>query len=203
MAKYQTLSKAEFLGEIDRLIGDWKKHGKWSDTPADIDRTFSFSELLAESDRGCLLSGCAFIDSLLEENIRRKFHELSGVTKKELDPLLSVGAIPPMRPFGIRIQVAAALGIIDRNTRFTLKAMQDLRNANAHSWMTFKFTKSNVSSITTQLGRDTEKMITKNAVFIDQIAERLAEPFTSPHSLETWTFLWTIALLINRLLPHK
>jgi hypothetical protein len=91
-----------------------------------------YRPLLSESDRGCALIGCAYLDNDLEQVLRSKFRESSQSTKRDLDWLLN-GPIAPLKSFAVRTRMAHALGLIDSAVRKMLDTAREIRNVFAHT----------------------------------------------------------------------
>lgn len=87
-----------------------------------------FKVLTAESDRGMILAGAAFIDNALSRLIEAYLVELPN-SKSQKNFFSFEG---PLGTFSNRINMAFALGLIDLATRRDIKIIKDLRNKCAH-----------------------------------------------------------------------
>jgi hypothetical protein len=79
-----------------------------------------------------VLVATAFLDEALGIAIRRNLKRASGLTDKELDPLLHHKGQRPLGSFYGRIEAARALGIIEKPQWSLLNYLRDLRNDCAH-----------------------------------------------------------------------
>src|SRR5262245_16842734 len=88
--------------------------------------------LYAESDRGAILIGTAYLDNDLEALLREKFCKEAESRPDDLDWLLK-NPIAPLKSFAVRIRVARALGLITEWERQALDELRELRNDFAHN----------------------------------------------------------------------
>jgi hypothetical protein len=171
-----------------------------------VNSEFSWEELMHDTDRGCLLATAAFLDDILEDRIRGKLHNLSGIGKDDLNFLLTRRPLPPLGSFGVRIVTARALGIIDGNIRSALTSIQDIRNANAHSWRGFKLTDKHVKAITKHFDATRRKLVDEGAAAFDLFIEKkhgvLAGILARP-SRERLAFILACTTLVAAISPEE
>lgn len=79
-----------------------------------------------ENDRSLAIVGAALIDEQLEELLTSFFIEQPKITESLLSPTGPLGA------FGVRNQLAYALGLIDKPTFRDIRLIQRIRNQFAH-----------------------------------------------------------------------
>jgi hypothetical protein len=154
-------------------------------------------EIMAENDRGCLLSSAAVLDGIIEDRLRTRFKELSDAKKDDIDFLLSKRPLPPLGSFGVRIVAARTMGLIAEPIKRTLQEIQNLRNAHAHGWQRFNFETSEVRVISKRLGPAHQSLIIDSAactlVTLTNAGYR-ADDLPSPARAE---YVWTIAYLLG------
>jgi len=85
-----------------------------------------WEDKVKENDRSLAIIGAALIDEQLEELLASFFIEQPKTTGFLLSPTGPLGA------FGVRNQLAYALGLIDRPTFRDIKLIQKIRNQFAH-----------------------------------------------------------------------
>lgn len=96
--------------------------------PTSSERIEKVLNLLSkESDRGLVLVGAAFVDTLLEELLTKYFVDDSENSKALLD---NMGALST---FSSRIRLAYALGLISKDDFIDLNLLRKIRNDCAHS----------------------------------------------------------------------
>lgn len=79
-----------------------------------------------ENDRSLAIVGAALIDEQLEELLTSFFIDQPKITRTLLSPTGALGS------FGVRNQLAYALGLIDKFTFNDIKLIQKIRNQFAH-----------------------------------------------------------------------
>jgi DNA-binding MltR family transcriptional regulator len=154
---------------------------------------------MTESDLGCLLIATTLLNDMLDEKIRAKFSELSGIDRKYLDFLFEPKR-GPLGSFGVKIVVARASGVIDNRLHSTLSKIQEFRNPQAHTRTAFSFTKNAVKAITQQLGHDVDKLIFDFAAWFKIYFDKL-NPFGHKFTVERLAFIWAVATILNLLRP--
>jgi DNA-binding MltR family transcriptional regulator len=108
-----------------------------------------FASLKAESDRGCVLVGAAFLDEGLELLLRSTMLNDPGVMKQCIDPLFTGRG--PFRSFWAKTQMCRALDLIKDWEYEDLGRIRTLRNRFAHSYEDADFGNPEVLSLTSQL----------------------------------------------------
>lgn len=116
-----------------------------------------------ESDRGFVLVAASVIDAQLELIFRELFAIRSDATPDEMDFLLTTQPLPPLQSAAIKIRLAFALGIIDRQLMRALSKLQAIRSrVMAHSreveWLTTDHALSIVDQLPASLSDDFHKM---------------------------------------------
>jgi hypothetical protein len=122
-------------------MGKQKRHRKSaterrSDWQSEIDDELKQEILFAESERGAVLVGTAFIEEGLEHVLRAAFSSLCETIDEEyLNNLMltsSRNPNPPLGSFAVRTKIAYAIGLIDQKFRQGLDELRLLRNSLAH-----------------------------------------------------------------------
>jgi DNA-binding MltR family transcriptional regulator len=104
------------------------------------------ASLSAESDRGCVLVGAAFIDEGLEILLRsRMLHDAPSV-KACVDPLFT--GLGPLRSFWAKTQLCRALDLMSDWMYEDLERIRNLRNLFAHSYENASFEDPRVIALT-------------------------------------------------------
>ena len=85
------------------------------------------SVLTAESDRGLVLAGCAFLDDSLETLLSAAFLDKS----KLVQALLAIDR--PLGTFSSRIKIAYLLGLLEDGEYRDLELIRAIRNDSAHT----------------------------------------------------------------------
>lgn len=101
-------------------------------------------DLVAESDRGCVLVGAAILESKLEELFREEF-QANQVPKKLQDSIFDSNG--PLSTFSAKIKLAYSLGYIGREVFDDLETIRKIRNDFAHSPLDVDFIGNDVSDI--------------------------------------------------------
>lgn len=101
--------------QVLQALRDLNRTGKGSPDPARLALTIA-----NESDRGAVLLAAAMLEDLIYQTLLER---LPG-NKKDIDGIAS--------DFGRKIRLAAAVGIIEEETRKRLDLIRNLRNACAH-----------------------------------------------------------------------
>ncbi len=159
----------------------------------DFDRSIFF-----ESDRGCVLVAAAIVDEELEAMFRDLFKSRSGATKQEMDFLLTQRPQPPLGSTSIKIRLAFALGLIDRNLEQSLAALQALRSkVAAHSRREMELTQDQVFGIIKNLSE--EAKATLNEQVHSGVMAELSRGLWRPLSLERTIFAATVYILLELL----
>lgn len=83
--------------------------------------------LTAESDRGLVLAGCAFLDDSLETLLSAAFLD----KPKHVQALLSIDR--PLGSFSSRIKIAYLLGLLEDGEYRDLELIRTIRNNSAHT----------------------------------------------------------------------
>lgn len=105
------------------------------------------AELLdSESDRGCVIVGCAILDESLERLLATHFRAQSNASNAVVASLLTDG-FAPIKNLAVRTKLAFALGLIDNPTRLAIDALRRaIRNNFAHK-TDFKLTDDDVRTV--------------------------------------------------------
>ena len=106
--------------------------------------------ITSESDRGCVLLAVSLLDESLKALLHTAFVDDPHVQREAVQPLFK-GQIPPLRPFAITINLAYALGLIDRSTFATLHALREIRNEFSHRVAPAALTDDRVAQIVDRL----------------------------------------------------
>lgn len=164
------------------------------------------TEMIIESDRGCVLVGVSHLEQLLGQMLRSKFKQLSGASNRDLDFLLEKRPLPPLGNFAIRTITAYVLGLIGRTTRRVLDEIRDIRNAMAHKPDPAMLTDDHVAKLITHLPQNVTDIAaqgfkatrTDHVEVIKELAEAKLSQFAMntiripPLSLARWQFITAI-----------
>ena len=96
-------------------------------------------QLKGESDRGCVLISCAFMDDILSEMLRAALVD----DHESVETL--VGPHGAASGFSERINLAYLMGLIGKRTRDDMNIMRDIRNACAHYHHSIKFADQDIA----------------------------------------------------------
>lgn len=97
-----------------------------------------FSVLKEETDRGCSLTGSAFLEDATERVLCALFVDEPRIRKKLL------GGSQPLGPFAARINLIYALGLIPAQVMHDLHIIRAIRNDFAHRWRGLSFESDSV-----------------------------------------------------------
>jgi hypothetical protein len=89
--------------------------------------TGSVKALIQESDRGCVITGAAYLDGLLEDKLRSLCRDDEESVRQVVDPLFESWT------FSAKIQAAFAFRLISKELKKQLDLIRRIRNDFAHS----------------------------------------------------------------------
>lgn len=92
------------------------------------------AHMLAEGDRAAIILFASSIEGTLTWLLKEKMPSLNG---EEAERVFNFQG--PCGSFSSRIQMAHALGIIDRSTRKQIELIKEMRNAAAHSFSPIRY----------------------------------------------------------------
>lgn len=127
MVSYRTFSFGEIATE--RLAGDY------SNLKNDCLVQSFLAQTEGESDRGMALISAAFLDSLLEEKLKRMFVKGNSSSREKL-----FSAMGPFGSTSSKIEALYCAGKISKDIYHDLHIVRKLRNTCAHEWEQFNFT---------------------------------------------------------------
>lgn len=108
-----------------------------------------FSEMMSESDRGCILIGASAIDAILSSLLQLHLSRERHVAKHAVAPLFA--AMGPLSTFSARIKLAYALALIPRWMFEDLEKIRRVRNEAAHEYGKKTFESPEVLALTRSL----------------------------------------------------
>lgn len=162
-----------------------------------------FTEMFAESDRGCILIGASVLDDVLCAALKKRLGRTEHASKQAMEPLFA--GMGPLSSFSARIKLAYCLGLVGQWEFEDLERIRKIRNKAAHEYTAKTFTDNEIIQMSQLLQGANHAVVAiqKHEATMDKSAPTVEEEKVNRQeqkvSKERLRFQMTVVFLAGRL----